>query len=477
MSELKVNKVTPSTGTQVELEATTVLVDGTLRVTPGTINGTTEVALQHNGSTKLATSSTGVTVTGTVTATAFSGSGAGLTGIIAAGTGGTSSTGGLSVVAASSGGNVGDIVFYTNGTAGANIRGTCTNGGDWNFDSNTLFIQNSTNRVGIGTVSPASALDVTGTVRASDVTIVGTGQLVGGIGAVTTSGVLNWNDVSNARSGNGYTLLRSSSSSNQPTSYSATTDYFHPFSFEYSSKDGSGNMCQFAIPYTTTLSGIHYRTRVGGTWDSWRSLVTMPNETTPKITVTTTGVGIANTAPDDVLDVTGAIHATGAIKADAGVKFIAGGNLQTDVNTLDDYEEGTFVPSYAMFGGTPAIGVITYNLTAGYTGGRYVKIGRIVHATGRIAVTTGPSTVATGNYLVITGLPFAASNNASITIGYRSTTAAHWGGAFPATGYTLGSVIHLLTNAYTYLTSTSADAAADLTGTDLIFSVTYETNS
>lgn len=473
MSELKVNKVTPSTGTQVELEATTLLVDGTL-VVP-TVNNPAGVAVQHNGSTKLATSSTGVTVTGTVTATAFSGSGAGLTGIIAAGTGGASSTGGLSVVAASGGGNVGDIVFYTNGTAGANIRGTCTNGGDWNFDSNTLFIQNSTNRVGIGTVAPASALDVTGTVRASDVTIVGTGQLVGGIGAVTTSGVLNWNDVSNARSGNGYTLLRSSTSSNQPTSYSATTDYFHPFSFEYSSKDGSGNMCQFAIPYTTTLSGIHYRTRVGGTWDSWRSLVTMPNETTPKITVTTTGVGIANTAPNDVLDVTGAIHATGAIKADAGVKFIAGGNLQADVNTLDDYEEGTFVPAYAMSGGTPAIGTITYN--TGSTGGRYVKIGRLVHATGQITVTTGPSTAATGTYLVITGLPFAPSNNASVTIGYRTTTAAHWGGAFPATGYTFSGGIYLMTNAYAYLSSTSADAAADLTGTDLRFSVTYETNS
>lgn len=479
MSELKVNKVTPSTGTQVELEATTVLVDGTLRVTPGTINGTTEVALQHNGSTKLATSSTGVTVTGTVTATAFSGSGAGLTGIIAAGTGGTSSTGALSVVAASGGGNVGDIVFYTNGTAGANIRGTCTNGGDWNFDSNTLFIQNSTNRVGIGTVAPASALDVTGTVRASDVTIVGTGQLVGGIGAVTTSGVLNWNDVSNARSGNGYTLLKNSTASNFPITFSSATnaDYFYPFSFEYNTKDGSGNLCQFAIPYGNTLSGIHYRTRYANTWDSWRSLVTMPNETTPKITVTTTGVGIANTAPDDALDVTGAIHATGAIKADAGVKFPATPNLQTDVNTLDDYEEGTFVPAYGMSGGTPAIGTITYNLTAGYTGGRYVKIGRLVHATGRITVTTGPSTAATGTYLVITGLPFAPSNNASVTIGYRTNTAAHWGGAFPATGYTFGSGFYLLTNAYAHLSSTSADAAADLTGTDLMFSVTYETNS
>lgn len=476
MSELKVNKVTPSTGTQVELEATTVLVDGTL--VAQTVNNATGVALQHNGTTRISTTSTGATVIGTVTATAFSGSGAGLTGVIAAGTGGTSSTGGLTVAAASGGGGVGSIDFYTNGTAGANLRGTCTNGGDWNFDSNTLFIQNSTNRVGIGNAAPASTLDVTGTIRASDITIVvgsGNGQLVGGMGAFSSGGTTDWNHSSNARSGNGFTLLRNSTATNFPTSFSANTDFFHSFSFEYNSKDGSGNLCQFAIPYDTPLSGIHYRTRLSGTFASWRSLVTMPNESTPKITATSNGVGISNTAPSDALDVTGAIHATGTIKADAGVTFPTNAALSTSANVLDDYEEGTFTPAYGMAGGTPAIGAITYNSTN--TGGRYVKIGRLVHASGRIQVTTGPSTAATGTNLVITGLPFAPSNAASATIGFRTSTAAHWGGAFPNAGYTFPTGLYLVTSSYALLTATAAANAAALTGTDLFFSVTYETNS
>ena len=47
------------------------------------------VALKHSGSTKLATSSTGVSITGTCTATTFSGSGASLTALPAANITGT----------------------------------------------------------------------------------------------------------------------------------------------------------------------------------------------------------------------------------------------------------------------------------------------------------------------------------------------------------------------------------------------------
>ena len=47
------------------------------------------VALKHSGSSKLATSSTGVSITGTCTATTFSGSGASLTALPAANITGT----------------------------------------------------------------------------------------------------------------------------------------------------------------------------------------------------------------------------------------------------------------------------------------------------------------------------------------------------------------------------------------------------
>ncbi len=466
MSELKVNKITPSTGTQVELEATTVLVDGTLSV--GTVNNATGVSLQHNGSTKVATTSTGATVTGTVTATAFSGNGAGLTGVIAAGSGGSTSTGGLSVIAASGGGGVGSIDFFTNGTAASNLRGTCANNGDWNFDSNTLFIQNSTNRVGIGTISPANELDVTGTIRSQNVTV--TQQVIGGFGAQGTGGTTDWNHASNARSGSGLTLL-TSSATNGPAVGNAS-DYFHPFSFEYGSKDATGNLCQFAFPYADPLSGVHVRNRYSGTWTTWRNLVSQPSSATPMVTVTATGVGIAKTSPTTALDVTGAITSSGTINANGGITFPAAAALSAGANVLDDYEEGTWTPAYGMTGGTPALGTITYNTTN--TVGSYVKIGSRVFVNGRITVTTG-TTTATGTYAVITGLPFTVSGNHSMTVGYRTTTAAHWGGAFPATGYTYASGIYLMTNAYAYLAAASMNTAAALNGTDIMFSLNYTT--
>lgn len=465
MSELKVNKITPSTGTQVELEATTVLVDGTLSV--GTVNNATGVSLQHNGSTKVATTSTGATVTGTVTATAFSGNGSGLTGVIAAGSGGTTSTGGLSVIAASSSSGVGSIDFYTNGTAAGNLRGTCANNGDWNFDSNTLFIQNSTNRVGIGNISPANELDVTGTIRSQNVTV--TQQVIGGFGAQGTGGTLDWDHASNARSGSGLTLLQSAAT-NGPA-VATTSDYFHPFSFEYGQKDGTGNLCQFAFPYATPLAGVHVRNKYSGTWTTWRNLVSQPSSATPMVTVTATAVGIAKTSPTTALDVTGAITSSGTINANGGITFPATAVASAAANVLDDYEEGTWTPAYGMIGGTPALGAITYNTTS--TVGSYVKIGSRVYVNGRITVTTG-ATSATGTYGVITGLPFTVSGLHSVTVGYRGTSG--WANTFPATGYTYASGFYLMTNAYAYLGAAAMGAATPpLSGTDIMFSLNYTT--
>ena len=469
MSELKVNKITPSTGTQVELEAATVLVDGTLSV--GTISSFLGVGLQYSGNTKLVTTSTGVSVVGGVTASSFTGSGAGLTGVIAAGTGGTTSTGGLSVIAASGGGGVGGIDFYTNGTAGANLRGVCANNGDWNFDNNTLFIQNSTNRVGIGNISPANELDVTGTIRSQNVTV--TQQVIGGFGAQGTGGTLDWDHASNARSGSGFTLL-TTAAVNGPYSFNTSGEYFHPFSFEYNTKDGTGNLCQFAFPYQTPLSGVHFRTKFGGTWSGWRSMVSQPNESTPRITVTTTGVGIAKTAPTTALDVTGAITSSGTINANAGITFPAVAATSTLANVLDDYEEGTWTPAYGMLGTGAALGTVTYSAQVG----NYVKIGSTVYCSGRLAVTaSGGATSASGQQAVITGLPFTANIDHSVLVGSRTTTTAHWAGSGPSTGYTYGTGFYLLTSAYAFLGPTNLGAAggAPLNGTEIKFSFTYTT--
>ena len=93
---------------------------------------------------------------------------------------------------------------------------------------------------------------------------LGNSQIVGLFGSKTTGGTTDWNHVTNARSGNGYTLLLGSHS-NGP----GGSQYFHVICFEYSTKNGSGNMTQLAIPYTSGT--IYSRYRYSGTWSGWSS--------------------------------------------------------------------------------------------------------------------------------------------------------------------------------------------------------------
>jgi hypothetical protein len=93
--------------------------------------------------------------------------------------------------------------------------------------------------------------------------ITNEGQLVGGVGAVTTAGTLDWNDATNARSGNGYSLLLGTATNGPGGSI-----YFHSFCFEYANKDGTGNMTQWAIGYNDPTAR-YMRTRFSGTWTSW----------------------------------------------------------------------------------------------------------------------------------------------------------------------------------------------------------------
>lgn len=133
----------------------------------------------------------------------------------------------------------------------------------------------------------------------SDVSDQMNGQLSGGFGAITTGGTLDWNHVTNARSGNGVTLLRGSTSVNGP---STAGQYFHPFSFEYSSKNGSGNMTQYAIPYQDG-GDMYFRTRVSAYWGDWRTILTDFN--LPTYAVPNRGVADWSSAPSVISSTVG----------------------------------------------------------------------------------------------------------------------------------------------------------------------------
>lgn len=94
--------------------------------------------------------------------------------------------------------------------------------------------------------------------------------------------------------------------------------------------------------------------------------------------------------------------------SDGQIKFPATQVSSADVNTLDDYEEGTWTPS---IGGTA-----TYTTQVG----RYVKIGKSVHVSFRLVINTR----GTGSQTVISGLPFTTANiSASFILAIGSTGA------------------------------------------------------
>ena len=101
----------------------------------------------------------------------------------------------------------------------------------------------------------------------------------------------------------------------------------------------------------------------------------------------------------------------GVLQLKSGITFPATQVAATDVNTLDDYEEGTFTPT--IVGGTTA-GVGVYSIQ----NGNYTKVGNLV--TFRLYVNTSSHT-GTGATLIY-GLPFTSNGtgnqlySASITV-------------------------------------------------------------
>jgi hypothetical protein len=97
----------------------------------------------------------------------------------------------------------------------------------------------------------------------------------------------------------------------------------------------------------------------------------------------------------------------------AGISFPATQSASSDVNTLDDYEEGTWTPNQGA--GLTVIGAFS-------SSGHYTKVGRAVTI---IGVVTGATSINTsGSGIVCTNLPFTVLSGASAT-GVMTNTATN----------------------------------------------------
>ena len=144
------------------------------------------------------------------------------------------------------------------------------------------------------------------------------------------------------------------------------------------------------------------------------------------------------------------VLADGKARAKNGLLF---GTDTAAANTLDDYEEGSWTPTYA-----PETGSFTTLTLVGATPGRYVKIGKQVTCWWYLGTAATNLTGASGD-LYVSGLPFA---NETVGAGNWSTGiySTKWGGDQPtiASIHSSESFIRLL-----YRASHNADLSAQQT--------------
>jgi hypothetical protein len=157
------------------------------------------------------------------------------------------------------------------------------------------------------------------------------------------------------------------------------------------------------------------------------SSVIISGDTSGAITLAAPAVSGTNTATFPAA--TGTVVITGTTPTLNGITFPATAVPSADANTLDDYEEGDWTPTYTATSGS--FGTITYR----FQQGKYTKIGRAVSFTCLIATDDIPIGTASGA-VNISGLPFTNNDKENA---YALSTANSFGANYPSAANTPAS--------------------------------------
>lgn len=258
--------------------------------------------------------------------------------------------------------------------------------------------------------------------------------------SASTSGVLDWNDVSNARPGVGPTILLGNAS-NGPGSSS----YFHPLNIEYSALDGTGQITQLGICYANPANELYMRGRYSGSWSAWVRYLNSSNFNTYSPTLTGGGatgtwaltglaLGGASLPGTGGLNMTGTLSAgniTGTTLALNGASTPAAGGLNMTGNlsangsisagTTLSVTQGATMNTLAIGGATaPAAGGL--NMTGALSAGGTITATQTIQTTN-------------GNLYTTNGSIFAPNGDAVIGNNGSTGWVTLYGGTTTRTGY------------------------------------------
>lgn len=176
------------------------------------------------------------------------------------------------------------------------------------------------------------------------------------------------------------------------------------------------------------------------------------------------GQGGLATVP--ALNVTGTATISGTVVLTIGqVKFPGTQVPSSDVNTLDDYEEGTWTPTLTF--ATAGNLNVVYSIRTGV----YTKVGELVNCSCRVATSTFTHTTAAGDCR-ITGLPFSTKSVSNHT---WSGTPGPLGGITSVSGDNTVTPVLDVTATYLRFSASNLNTGAVLTlGTSFFVTATQK---
>lgn len=134
----------------------------------------------------------------------------------------------------------------------------------------------------------------------------------------------------------------------------------------------------------------------------------------------------------------------------------------TTSEILDGYEEGTWTPTYVTDAGN--LTTVTYHTSV--TGGKYIKVGNLVYASGTLYTLSGTSITGATGVVGIGNLPFTVGASSNAQNGYTTVMIGETAG-FTGDHPTMGRAVPSTTRSDLFTQAAANGASSSVIPSDL----------